>query len=80
MLQQSTLIQAGFINYENVFEETKQRELISADIYPVDWTRFIQCNVRDITECKQAREALKKAHDELELRIWELTIELSNLN
>ena len=62
------LIQAGFINYEDVFAETKQGQLINVDIHLVDRARFIQCNVRDITERKQAQDALKKAHGELELR------------
>src|SRR5208283_2071131 len=39
------LIQAGFINYENVFAETKQGQLINVDIHMVDRARFIQCNV-----------------------------------
>lgn len=47
------LIQAGFINYENVFAETKQGQLIDVDIHMVDRARFIQCNVRDITERKK---------------------------
>ncbi|MGE5894481.1 MAG: ATP-binding protein, partial [bacterium] len=47
------LIQAGFINYENVVAETKQGQLIDVDIYMVDRARFIQCNVRDITERKK---------------------------
>lgn len=47
------LIQAGFINYENVVAETKQGQLVDVDIYMVDRAKFIQCNVRDITERKK---------------------------
>ncbi|MBI5057864.1 MAG: PAS domain S-box protein [Nitrospirae bacterium] len=47
------LIEDGFINYEDVFAETKQGQLINVDIHLVDRARFIQCNVRDITERKK---------------------------
>ena len=59
------LIQAGFINYEDVFAETKQGQLINVDIYLVDRARFIQCNVRDITERKKAEESLREALKEV---------------
>jgi PAS domain S-box-containing protein len=52
------LIQAGFMNYENVSAETKQGQLIDVDIHLVDRARFIQCNVRDITERKKFSEQL----------------------
>ena len=47
------LIHAGFINYEDVFAETKQRQIVNVDIYLVDRAKFIQCNVRNITERKK---------------------------
>jgi PAS domain S-box-containing protein len=59
------LIQAGFINYEDVFAETKQGQLISVDIHLVDRARFIQCNVRDVTERKKAEEALQESKDKI---------------
>jgi len=52
------LIQIGFINYENLFAETKHGQLVDVDIYMVDRARFIQCNVRDITERKKLSEQL----------------------
>jgi len=74
------LIHAGFINYENVFAETKQGRLIDVDIYLVDRARFIQCNVRDISERKHAQEALRKAYDDLERRVEDRTKDLSASN
>ncbi|MBA4374276.1 MAG: PAS domain-containing sensor histidine kinase [Thermodesulfovibrio sp.] len=47
------LIEAGFINYENVFAENKQGQLVDVDIHMVDRAQFIQCNVRNTTERKK---------------------------
>ncbi len=44
------LIEVGFMNYENVLAKTKQGQLINVDIHLVDRAKFIQCNVRDITD------------------------------
>lgn len=52
------LVHAGFINYENVFAETKQGERIDVDIHLVDRAKFIQCNVRDISERKKVSAQL----------------------
>lgn len=47
------LIEVGFVNYEDVLAETKQGQFIDVDINLVDRARFIQCNVRNITERKK---------------------------
>ena len=61
------LIQVGVINYEDVFAETKEGQLINVDIYMVDRARFIQCNVRDITERKLAEEELQESKEKISL-------------
>ncbi len=59
----------GYIRYENLPLETKQGKAISVEfvsnVYPVGDKRIIQCNIRNITERKQAEEALVEACEKL---------------
>ena len=55
-----TLNRNGIINYYDVPVETKSGQCIDTDIYLVDRARLAQCNIRDITERKQARDELEE--------------------
>jgi PAS domain S-box-containing protein len=45
---------SGIINYNDVPVKTKSGQHIYTDIYLVDRARLVQCNIRDITDRKQA--------------------------
>lgn len=70
----------GYTRYSDLPVETKDGRSIHVEfisnLYLVDHTKVIQCNVRDITELKLASEALQKLNSELEKRIKERTEEL----
>ncbi len=60
-----TLDRSGIIYYDDVPIKTKAGQIFYVDIYLVDRARLVQCNIRDITERKQAEEALRKSEREL---------------
>ena len=53
---------------------------LSFILVPVTEARYVNWYGRDVTERRQAEEALKKVHEELEQRIAERTVELAAAN
>jgi two-component system, cell cycle sensor histidine kinase and response regulator CckA len=49
----------GIIHYNDVPIQTKVGQSIDTDIYLVDKAALVQCNIRDITERKEAEKALR---------------------
>ncbi|MCX5821261.1 MAG: PAS domain S-box protein [Deltaproteobacteria bacterium] len=57
------LDKSGILNYRNVKVETKSGQHIDTEIYLVDRAKLVQCNIRDLTEHKWAKEALRKSEE-----------------
>jgi PAS domain S-box-containing protein len=58
-----TMDKNGIYLYEDALIHKKTGQVIYSDIYMVDKTNLIQCNIRDITERKQADEKLIESED-----------------
>jgi diguanylate cyclase (GGDEF)-like protein len=65
-----------YIRYDNLPLVTKSQKHIQVEfvsnVYLVNSTRVIQCNIRDITERQEAESAFRKTHDELLVLVDEL--------
>ena len=76
----SELQNKGYIRYEDLPLETRDGRRIDVEfvsnVYLVNHKKVIQCNIRNITERKLIAESLQKAHDELERRVEERTVDL----
>jgi len=74
----------GYVRYEHLPLETKDGRLIDVEfvsnVYLVNNSKIIQCNIRDITLRKKTEEELQKANLGLDLRVKERTAELTRAN
>jgi PAS domain S-box-containing protein len=79
-----TLREKGYIRYEDLPLRTHDGRGIEVEfvsnVYDVGDTRVIQCNIRDVTDRKQAEHALRAAHVQLEERVKERTAALGHTN
>jgi PAS domain S-box-containing protein len=74
----------GYVRYEDLPLETKAGQQASVEfvsnVYLVNKTRVIQCNVRDITQRKQAEAEARMQNAELEQRVRERSAQLESLD
>jgi PAS domain S-box-containing protein len=74
----------GYIRYKDLPLETKEGKPIAVEfvsnVYKANGDKVIQCNIRNITERKQAEEALRKSERELKSKTENLEEVNSALN
>ena len=72
----------GLLRYNDIPVKTKSGKQIYTDTYLVDKAKFAQCNIRDITESKQAQkqtEELNRSFVGRELKMAELKERIAEL-
>jgi PAS domain S-box-containing protein len=78
------LQQKGYIRYDNIPLHAKSGNNVDVEfvsnIYDVGQKRVIQCNIRDISERRQAEIRVKQLYADLELRVHLRTAQVEALN
>jgi PAS domain S-box-containing protein len=72
-----------YVRYESALESAEGRRIeveFVSNVYLVDGSRVIQCNIRDVSARRRAEEAVQQLQVELEDRVAQRTAELQAAN